>query len=191
MIKKLFENNIRKRTDFENLAEKSAQNLFSESSVIAEKAMSVIKAYSETSEKLSKMAEKNRNRILFLEFIEERRREMARLVPERFITIYDDNVIENLPRIIKSIATRSERAETSLEKDRQKSAQTVIFEQKLGDIINSLSASASAEKRRLVEEFVWLLEEFKISVFTPEIGTRFKISSKRLNESLEAINSIY
>jgi ATP-dependent helicase HrpA len=191
LIKKLFEKNIRKRTDFETLAEESAQNLFSESSVIAEKAMSVIKAYAETSEKLSKMAEKNRNRILFLEFIEERRREMARLVPERFITIYDDNVIENLPRIIKSIATRSERAETSLEKDRQKSAQTVIFEQKLGDIINSLSASASAEKRRLVEEFVWLLEEFKISVFTPEIGTRFKISSKRLNESLEAINSIY
>lgn len=191
LIKKLFEKNIRKRNDFEALAEKAATSLFAESRIIIEKAMSVITAYSEALARFSQMTQKNSNRGLFLEFIDERRREMARLIPERFLTIYDDEVMGNLPRLVRSCVLRSERAEASLEKDRQKGLQVSIFEKKLGDIINSLSSSASAERRRLVEEFVWLLEEFKISVFTPEIGTRFRISAKKLEESLTAINSIH
>lgn len=188
LTKKLFEKNIRKRGEFEALAEKAAQNLFAESRIIIDKAMSIISAYSEASGKLAQMAQKNNTRALFLEFIEERRREIARLVPERFLTIYDDSIMDNLPRLLKSCVMRSERAATSLEKDRQKGGQVEIFEKKLNDVISGLSSSASAEKRRLVEEFVWLLEEFKISVFTPEIGTRFKISAKKLEESLGVIN---
>ncbi|WP_051284282.1 ATP-dependent RNA helicase HrpA [Desulforegula conservatrix] len=188
LTKKLFEKNIRKRDEFEAIAEKSAQNLFAESRIIVEKAMSVINAYSDASTKLAQMAQKNSNRALFLEFIEERRREIARIVPERFLTIYDDSTMENLTRLLRSCILRSERAATSLEKDRQKGAQVAVFEKKLDEVISSLTSSASPEKRRLVEDFVWLLEEFKISVFTPEIGTKFKISAKKLEESIGAIN---
>lgn len=188
LTKKLFEKNIRKKKDFEETAEKAAQSLFAESRQIIEKAMTVINSYAEAAAKISQMAQKNSTRKLLIDFLEERKSEIRRLVPERFLTVYSDDEVTNLPRFLKASVLRCERAVTSLEKDRQKSAQVDVFENRLNDIISGLTSSASSEKRRLVEEFYWLIEEFKISVFTPEIGTRVKVSAKILEERLGVIN---
>jgi ATP-dependent helicase HrpA len=40
------------------------------------------------------------------------------------------------------------------------------------------------EGRRLLLELRWAIEEFKISVFAPEIKTRTRVSAKRLEEKL-------
>jgi ATP-dependent helicase HrpA len=54
-------------------------------------------------------------------------------------------------------------------------------------MINTLSQHASAEKRNAVEEFFWMLEEFKVSVFAQELKTAFPVSKKRLQSRLKQI----
>ena len=39
-------------------------------------------------------------------------------------------------------------------------------------------------------ELHWMLEEFKVSLFAPELGTAFSISEKRLEKFLEKLNFI-
>ena len=48
----------------------------------------------------------------------------------------------------------------------------------------------SAEGRRLVAEFRWLVEEFKVSLFAQELGTVVPVSAKRLDQQLEQVKVI-
>ena len=45
----------------------------------------------------------------------------------------------------------------------------------------ALASRPSAEKLRFMEEFRAMLEEFKISLFAPEVRTRYRVSGKRLD----------
>ena len=42
----------------------------------------------------------------------------------------------------------------------------------------------STDARRIVEEFRWMVEEFKVSVFAQELGTAHPVSPKRLDDQL-------
>ncbi|MFM8359115.1 MAG: DUF3418 domain-containing protein, partial [Verrucomicrobiota bacterium] len=43
--------------------------------------------------------------------------------------------------------------------------------------------------RRLAEEFPWLVEEFKVSLFAQELGTAVPVSPRRLDELLATIRA--
>jgi len=49
--------------------------------------------------------------------------------------------------------------------------------------------AAGGAGRDLVNEFRWMLEELKISVFAPEIKTRRRVSPKRLDEKWQEWSS--
>ena len=46
---------------------------------------------------------------------------------------------------------------------------------------------ASREKREALEEFRWMIEEFKVSLFAQELKTLFPVSEKRLEKKLKEI----
>jgi len=48
----------------------------------------------------------------------------------------------------------------------------------------------SAEKRRAIEELRWMIEEFKVSLFAPELKTAFPVSPKRLAEKIKEIEAL-
>jgi ATP-dependent helicase HrpA len=48
-------------------------------------------------------------------------------------------------------------------------------------------SQSSAEKKAAVEEYFWLIEEFKVSVFAQELKTPVRVSKKRLENKLQAI----
>jgi ATP-dependent helicase HrpA len=68
------------------------------------------------------------------------------------------------------------------EKDRLKAEQLELHEKRLREMQGAISPTSDEETARLAYEFRWMLEEFKISLFAPEIRTRFRISAKRLEE---------
>jgi ATP-dependent helicase HrpA len=53
--------------------------------------------------------------------------------------------------------------------------------------LQELSVSASEEKRKAVEDYFWLIEEYKVSVFAQEIKTPVRVSKKRLKLRLKEI----
>ena len=68
--------------------------------------------------------------------------------------------------------------------------QLVFYDNILKKFLSELSSESSDEKSQKIEEFFWLLEEYKVSIFAQELKTSVKISSKILDEAVERISSL-
>ena len=75
-------------------------------------------------------------------------------------------------------------------KDRTKAEQAVRFEQEYQRLQEAPEPESSPERRAALEEFRWLLEEFKVSLFAPELKTAVTVSPKRLSLKLKSIAEI-
>ncbi|MCU0615408.1 MAG: DUF3418 domain-containing protein, partial [Desulfobacterales bacterium] len=58
------------------------------------------------------------------------------------------------------------------------------FTDKLNEMLDSLTSESSGEKRTAIEEFFWLMEEFKVSLFAQELKTVVSVSEKRLSQKI-------
>ena len=87
-----------------------------------------------------------------------------------------------MPRYLKALSIRAERAYTAPEKDRVKAEQVAPFLARYEHLKREVMMRPEAEGRSLLDELRWMMEEFKVSLFAPEIKVRFRISAKRLEE---------
>jgi ATP-dependent helicase HrpA len=122
------------------------------------------------------------------QFLQTLKDELARLVPDNFVSLYDRERLSRLVRYLKTISIRVERGITDLEKDRSRQALIAPFTEQLGRMLSSMDAATSAEKRAAVEAFFWTIEEYKISVFAQEVGTDGPVSAKRLKKRIGEID---
>jgi ATP-dependent helicase HrpA len=108
--------------------------------------------------------------------------ELESLLPRNFLATIPYEQLPQIPRYLKALATRMERAKLNPVKDKERAQQIAPYLAKL----QSLQANPpkSAEARQRLEEFRWMVEEFKVSLFAQELGTAFPISPKRLDEHL-------
>jgi ATP-dependent helicase HrpA len=56
--------------------------------------------------------------------------------------------------------------------------------------MGNIYSETSAEKKKAIEEFRWMVEEFKVALFAPEVRTAFPISPKRLAVKLKEIEGL-
>jgi ATP-dependent helicase HrpA len=106
--------------------------------------------------------------------------ELESLVPRNFLTQTPFSQLPHLPRYLKALGTRMERARLNPGKDQERSQLLAPYLAKLS-ALNARPARSTEEQPRLAE-FRWMVEEYKVSVFAQEIGTAFPISPKRLDE---------
>jgi len=125
-----------------------------------------------------------------LRFLDTLRRDLNTLMPKSFIQLYDNPRLGRLMRYLQALSLRAERGLVNLEKDRIKAKEVEAFAERLSHIVHSLSSQSSREKRRVVEDFFWMLEEYKISVFAQEIKTAQPVSAKRLKNQLKQIEAM-
>lgn len=123
-------------------------------------------------------------------FLDDLRQRLTALVPENLLTLYDDERLAQLPRYIRALAIRADRGVLDLEKDQTKAGQVAPFADRLRALIADLSPHSSGAKRQALEDFYWLLEEFRIAVFAPEIKTARPVSAKRLEQRLREIEQM-
>ncbi|MGE0085858.1 MAG: ATP-dependent RNA helicase HrpA [Desulfococcaceae bacterium] len=180
ILEVLFSLNIRTPDEFAAPAKKAE-------SVIAEKGkqklqtvVRVLDAYHECRTVLYDLENANRNSAAIIQFLAGLRDSLANLVPEHFVTLYNEERMTHLERYIKAIAIRAQRAIVSFEKDQAKAAEVKIHTDRLNRLLTELSPHVTEEKRNAVEEFFWLLEEYKVSVFAQELKTPVKVSAKKL-----------
>ncbi|HEX2244906.1 MAG TPA: DUF3418 domain-containing protein, partial [Gammaproteobacteria bacterium] len=96
------------------------------------------------------------------------------LIYRGFITTTPPQWLEQIPRYLKAIALRLERLDRDPMKDRQKAARIQPLWQAYKERLKT-----TGETPELVR-FRWLLEEFRVSVFAPELGTLEPVSEARL-----------
>ncbi len=94
--------------------------------------------------------------------------------------------LKHYPRYLKAMRARIERMLGAPPvKDLQKQERLHPFQGAYLDLLTDWE-SRRLETPRPIREFGWQLQEFRIAVFAPEVGTLTKVSEKRLSKALEA-----
>jgi ATP-dependent helicase HrpA len=186
-VQELFGKDIRSQKEFFAYAEQSRPQILSGGRQLLENTLPVLTAYHEARNQILRLQSGNRDnpniQALFRELIDG----LARLVPENFVEIYQQDRHIHLVRYVKALMTRAQRAPLDFEKDRAKATEVGRFADGLEQLLNALSPAASAEKRQAIEDYFWMLEEYKVSVFAQELKTAVPISAKRLKDKLGQI----
>ncbi len=187
VIEQLFSKNIRSENEFHSHAEVTAPKLLAAAERLQDSVIPVLTAYHETRNTLSGLQQVNPENSAVVVFYGDLLDDLDRLVPDNFINLYEPDRLMHIVRYIKAVGMRAQRAAIDFEKDQAKQKEVHPFSERLNELISTLSQHASAEKRNALEEFFWMLEEFKVSVFAQELKTAFPISKKRLEDKLKQI----
>jgi ATP-dependent helicase HrpA len=121
------------------------------------------------------------------DFLAALRADFDSLLSEEFIVNYEPSMLEHVPRHLKALQMRAERGLHHLDKDRLKAQKLVKYAGRLLAFEKEISFSTSAEKRQAIGDFAWMIEEYKVSLFAPELKTAFPVSPKRLDEKIAEI----
>jgi ATP-dependent helicase HrpA len=96
-------------------------------------------------------------------------RDLERLVSPDFLVHTPFERLQHLPRYLKAIQVRAERAVLKPAKDAEKAVQLAVFD-------GWRTRVPTAGHAR----FRWLLEEFRVSLFAQELGTSESVSEAKL-----------
>ena len=185
-IRTLFARNIRKREEFFEYAKSSGRNILPEGQKLLQNVIPVVKMQEEVREILHRLEIANITNKSANDFIAGLRKDVNRLMPKDFVEIYEGERLPDIPRHLRGIMIRAERGIAHLEKDEIKAGKLRPFDNKLEEMLKE-AASSSEEKKRAVEEYAWMVEEYRISVFAPEIKARVSVSPKKLKEKIADI----
>ena len=123
--------------------------------------------------------------------------DLESLVPKDFLAVFPLARLVRIPRYLEGLKIRLERARIAPDKDKLKAAQIepYAFElMRLEGLIkkqgHGIASPISAEKRAAVDELHWMVEEFKLALFAPEIKTAFPISAVRLARKIAEIDAL-
>ena len=183
----LFFKNIRTRELFLAHADKISPILISHGQQLLDRCLPVLKAYHNVHREFKKLKLANLDNRGMQSFYEDLIRELGQLVPESFISLYDQGRLVHVERYIKSMEIRAQRAMVDLEKDQAKVKDVKTFSASLEKQVKALSPNATDDKRNAIEEFFWMIEEYKVSVFAQELKTAIPVSKKRLEKKLAQI----
>ena len=108
-------------------------------------------------------------------------------MPADFLARVPFRQLSHLLRYLKAVQVRAERNKTDPRKDAQKAQLIKIYQNLLEKFAGE---DNSPERKKLIEELRWMLEEYRVSVFAQELGTAHPVSPKRLDKKIEQIRQI-
>jgi ATP-dependent helicase HrpA len=110
--------------------------------------------------------------------------QLARLCPRDFIAATPWAQLAHLPRYLKAVTMRLDKLRADPARDAQRLAELRPIEQRF---LRLLAERKGAPDARL-EEFRWLLEELRVSLFAQELRTPQPVSVKRLEKAWQALS---
>jgi len=111
------------------------------------------------------------------------RPELESLVPARFLDHTPWHRLRELPRYLRALQIRAERAAVNPVKDAEKARQILPYSQAFARLSGRKDLTEVQAKG--VVELRWLIEELKVSLYAQELGTAVPISPRRLDQFLE------
>lgn len=105
--------------------------------------------------------------------------QLQRLVPKRFIAGTPWAQLQHLPRYLKGIVMRLDKLRADPARDAQRLAELRPLEQRFTRRLAELKGRPDAR----LDEYRWLLEELRVSLFAQELRTPQPVSVKRLDKA--------
>ena len=62
--------------------------------------------------------------------------------------------------------------------------------QEISRFKDDISVDCPEEKKKMIEELFWMIEEYKVSLFAQELKTPYPVSPKKLNQLIEEIEKL-
>lgn len=114
--------------------------------------------------------------------------EWCRRISEELTFLFSESCLSDIPfaqwrhmaRIFKSYLRRIEKAENNPSGEAEKQALYAPFQTRCQELWNK-RRSMDAERLAHLKRYRWMLEEFKVSIFSQEFKTAFPVSAKRLD----------
>lgn len=188
IVREFLDKNIRTREAFLAHAESVRTSILSRAKEMRDLAGKIVDGYLETRRTLDNVKGAAGSNRALLELCERVSHDLEGLVPSNFPVHFPPERLMHIPRYLRAMKIRLERGSHDPEKDRRKAAQLEVFEQALARLVKELSSYASPMKRVAVEDFRWMVEEFKVSLFAQELKTLIPVSQKRLEDKLGEID---
>ncbi len=113
--------------------------------------------------------------------------ELTALIPHRFLEVIPFERLHHQARYLRALLLRIERASSNPPKEQERVRLIAPYVAALRQWESARPGDTSAERRERIEEFRWMIEEYKVSLFAQELGTATPVSPKRLEEQAEKI----
>ena len=186
-LKSLCEKNVRTQEAFEGMIETAGRSLLTTGDRVLKAAVPVLEAIHDTRRVLYDL-EKNYPAAHGMHPVcEEIRRALSSLVPETFVTLYEAHRLPHLVRYVRAMGIRARKAADDPARDQRWTAALAPHLETLSALLESITPETSDARRALIEEYFWMLEEYKISIFAQEIKTDGPVSAKRLRKKVQQI----
>ncbi len=108
--------------------------------------------------------------------------DLNQLIPKRFLAVIPYERLLHLPRFLKAMRVRAQRAALNPLKDQEKNQRILPYQTALAKLNAQTPPTLAAA--RLRADFRWLIEEFKVSCHAQEVGTAQPVSPQRLDQLL-------
>jgi ATP-dependent helicase HrpA len=190
VMRLLFGRDIRSKEAFDDYAKTARQTLFPRAQELLRGIIPVIRAGGNADRTFRRLESGNRSNRAAQNFISALRTDLGCLLPEDFVELYDDERLKDVPRYLQALEIRAERGITHLDKDAAKAEKVRPFTERLEGLREEI-VSPSEERKRALEQYQWMVEEYKISVFAPEMKTARPVSPKRLQEKIGEIERMF
>jgi ATP-dependent helicase HrpA len=112
------------------------------------------------------------------------RRHLARLVRNRFVIAHGEHRLADVLRYVNGIKRRLDKLPENPAKDLHKLAEVRNVERQYSSLLESLPP---ADVGQPLVDLGWMLEELRISIFAPSLGTSRSVSTKRIIAELVAL----
>ncbi len=190
LTRALFARNIRTREEFSSHAQSVRPGLYGKTRTFIQMIITLGKEYADCFSLIQKLSLKHEKQPNTFGILTRLFNELKGLVPHNFLELYSLDRIGELHRYVACIRIRARRGAENPVKENKKNEQVRPYQRRLDSLVASLSDKSSPEKALGTENFFWLLEEYKISVFAQEIKTRIKVSPKKLDKALTDLSTM-
>ncbi len=187
VLSDVLEKNVRRREEFEALVRRAAVDMAPAAGELLDAVCPVLAACDRVRQSLFELNGANRFDAAVQDLLQRLERRLGRLVPENFYRLYPPSRLKHLVRYLGALEIRARRAVVDPEKDRVRAARAAIFETALEELLAALTPQVSEEKKAALEEFYWMIEEFRVSLFAQELRTAVKVSPQRLQRRLDEL----
>jgi ATP-dependent helicase HrpA len=208
--KDLFLKPWRKQEDFIQHANSLNSKILQYGQHVFDTITPILKAFADTHAFVRKLMMKNTGNSPVLEFLKDIQAELGSLVPINFPEYYTFDRMKDLPRYSKAIALRAERGSLNLAGAQNKMQEVMIYSQQLQQMLtpttndfiplrtgiqelsrfkDDILVDYSEEKKKMIEELFWMIEEYKVSLFAQELKTPYPVSTKKLNQLIKEIEN--
>ncbi|MGI6655577.1 MAG: ATP-dependent RNA helicase HrpA [Desulfobulbus sp.] len=118
---------------------------------------------------------------------EEYLHELERIAPEQFLRLLRPDELHHRIRYLQALELRIERAEHAPHKDRAKAKRLDTPEARLREMDRFTRPSPPCAA--CMDEYRELLDEFRVSLFAPELGTAQPVSEQRLQQKWQEVEN--